>query len=75
MKELLLTIARALVEQPDEVSVTEQLEDDAIVLLLTVAPDDKGRIIGKQGKIASALRVVVKAAAGQNEKKVVVKIV
>lgn len=75
MKELLLTIARALVEQPDEVSVTEQMEDDAIVLLLTVAPDDKGRIIGKQGKIASALRVVVKAAAGQNEKKVVVKIV
>ncbi len=75
MKELLSMMARALVDNPDEVLVTEQEEDDAIVLLLSVAPDDKGRVIGKQGKIASALRAVMKAATAQNSKKVVVKIV
>lgn len=75
MKDLILTLAKALVDQPDAVTVTEREEEEAIVYMLDVALDDKGKIIGKQGKIASAIRTVVKAAANNGEKKVVVKIV
>lgn len=75
MEELLLTIAKALVDNPDKVSVSRIEEDDAIVLSLTVDPDDKGRIIGKQGKIASAIRSIIKSASAQSAKRVVVKIV
>jgi len=76
MEEILLTIVKALVDDPDAVSVTSHVEEDeTLVLTLNVADDDKGRVIGKQGKIASAVRSVMKAAASQSGKKVVVKIV
>ncbi|MGI6031058.1 MAG: KH domain-containing protein [Eubacteriales bacterium] len=75
MTDLILALARALVDNPDAVQVTEREEDDAVVYMLDVAQEDKGKIIGKQGKIASAIRTVVKAAANSDEKKVVVKIV
>jgi predicted RNA-binding protein YlqC (UPF0109 family) len=75
MKELIMTMAQALVDQPDAVTVTEKEEEDAIVYMLDVAQEDKGKIIGKQGKIASAIRSIVKAASANSEKKVVVKII
>ena len=74
MKELVEVIAKALVENPDEVAVTESVKDDEIVVELTVAPSDMGKVIGKQGRIAKAIRSVVKAAASKDDKKVVVEI-
>ena len=76
MKELLLTIARGLVEQPDAVTVMqdEPLEDGTIVFHLRVAEDDMGRVIGKQGRIAKAMRVVMRAAANRQDAKVSVEI-
>ncbi|MCI9105886.1 MAG: KH domain-containing protein, partial [Lachnospiraceae bacterium] len=67
-------IARALVENPDEVVVTETEKDGEIVIELKVAPSDMGKVIGKQGRIAKAIRSVVKAAASKEDKKVVVDI-
>ena len=75
MKELVETIAKALVDSPDEVVVTEKETDKTIVLELKVATDDVGKIIGKQGKIAKAIRSVVKAASSKCDKKVIVDIV
>lgn len=69
MKELVETIAKALVDSPDEVVVTEKETDKTIVLELKVATDDVGKIIGKQGKIAKAIRSVVKAASSKCDKK------
>ena len=74
MKELVEVIATALVDNPDEVAVTESVKDDEIVLELTVAPSDMGKVIGKQGRIAKAIRSVVKAAASKEDKKVIVEI-
>ena len=76
MKELLLTIAKGLVENPDAVAVEqdEPSEDGTIVFHLHVAPDDMGRVIGKQGRIAKAIRVVVRAAAVRQGEKVIVEI-
>ena len=73
MKELLLYIARSLVDHPDQVSVTE-LEGEETVLELRVAPEDMGKVIGKQGRIAKSIRTVVKAAASKGDKKVIVDI-
>lgn len=75
MEELLLTIAKALVEKPEAVTVDRREEEDAIILSLNVDPDDKGRVIGKQGKIATAIRAIMKSASFSGEKKVVVKII
>lgn len=75
MKELVETIAKALVDSPDEVVVTEKETDKTIVLELKVASDDVGKIIGKQGKIAKAIRSVVKAASSKSDKKVIVDII
>lgn len=75
MKELVETIAKALVDSPDEVVVTEKETDKTIVLELKVATDDAGKIIGKQGKIAKAIRSVVKAASSKCDKKVIVDII
>lgn len=75
MKELVETIAKALVDSPDEVIVTEKETDKTIVLELKVATDDVGKIIGKQGKIAKAIRSVVKAASSKCDKKVIVDII
>ena len=74
MKELVEVIAKALVDNPDEVAVTESVKDDEIVLELTVAPSDMGKVIGRQGRIAKAIRSVVKAAASKEDKKVIVEI-
>ncbi len=74
MKELVEVIAKALVDSPDEVVVTETENDRAIVLELRVAQSDMGKVIGKQGRIAKAIRSVVKAAASKEDKKVVVEI-
>ena len=70
MKELVEVIASALVDNPSEVVVTEE----GIVLSLTVAPDDMGKVIGKQGRIAKAIRTVVRAAGSKGDKKIMVDI-
>lgn len=74
MKELVEVIAKSLVDSPEEVVVTETGENDAILLELKVAPADMGKVIGRQGRIAKAIRTVVKAASSKGEKKVVVDI-
>lgn len=75
MKELVEVIAKALVEFPDQVAVTEKENERTIVVELHVAQSDMGKVIGKQGRIAKAIRSVVKAAAAKEEKKVIVEIV
>lgn len=74
MKELVEVMAKALVEHPEEVSVTETEKNGELVVELKVAPSDMGKVIGKQGRIAKAIRSVVKAAASKEEKKVTVEI-
>ncbi len=74
MKELVEVIAKALVEHPEEVVVTENQSEKAIVVELRVAQSDMGKVIGKQGRIAKAIRSVVKAAAAKEERKVIVEI-
>ena len=71
MKELLEVIAKRLVENPEQVSVTETENDRTLVLELKVAPEDMGKVIGKQGRIAKAIRTVVKAAGVHEDKKIV----
>ncbi len=75
MGELVEFIAKALVDNPDEVSVNEVEGSQSIIIELKVAPDDMGKIIGKQGRIAKAIRTVVKAAAIKDNKRVVVEII
>ncbi len=75
MKQLLEHIAKALVDEPDQVSVKEVESDRLIVLELRVAENDMGKVIGKQGRIAKAIRTVVNAAAVKENKRVVVEIV
>lgn len=75
MKELLEVIAKRLVENPEQVVVTETENDRTLVLELKVAPEDMGKVIGKQGRIAKAIRTVVKAAGVHEDKKIVVEIV
>ncbi|MCF0131420.1 MAG: KH domain-containing protein [Pseudobutyrivibrio sp.] len=75
MKELVEVIAKSLVDNPDEVYVSEKEDDKAVVVELKVAPSDMGKVIGKQGRIAKAIRAVVKAAASKVDKKVIVDIV
>ena len=76
MKELLMTIAKGLVDDPAAVTVTqdEPLEDGTIVFHLQVAADDMGRVIGKQGRIAKAMRTVMRAAATRQDAKISVEI-
>ncbi|MEI3199347.1 MAG: KH domain-containing protein [Lachnospiraceae bacterium] len=74
MKELVEVIAKSLVESPDEVVVTEKQSGKTTVIELKVAPSDMGKVIGKQGRIAKAIRAVVKAAASKEDKKIVVDI-
>ena len=63
MKELVEYIARSIASQPDEVNVTEETQDGHIILRLEVAPDDKGKIIGRQGRVAQAMRVLLRVRA------------
>ncbi len=75
VKELVEVIAKALVDNPDEVVVTEKSSEKALVIELHVAATDMGKVIGKQGRIAKAIRSVVKAAATKEDRKVIVDIV
>ena len=75
MKELVEVIAKALVENPDEVVVTEKKEGKNIIVELHVAASDMGKVIGKQGRIAKAIRSVVKAASSKDNKRVDVEII
>lgn len=74
MRELVEVIAKALVDHPDEVAVTERQEGRTTVVEVRVAESDMGKVIGKQGRIAKAIRSVVKAAAAKEDKKVIVDI-
>lgn len=74
MKDLVEVIARSLVEYPDEVVVTETEREDAVYVELQVGASDMGKVIGKQGRIAKAIRTVVKAASSKADKKVIVDI-
>ena len=76
MKQVMETIAKSLVDYPEQVSVTEiNNDDETITLELRVAESDMGKVIGKQGRIAKAIRSVVKAAANKENKKVAVEII
>ncbi|MFX0549093.1 KH domain-containing protein [Hathewaya histolytica] len=75
MKELLEVIAKSLVDNPELVQVNEVAGEQSIILELKVCPEDMGKVIGKQGRIAKAIRTVVKAAAIKENKRVVVEII
>ncbi|MEG0765535.1 MAG: KH domain-containing protein [Pseudoflavonifractor sp.] len=75
MKELLTYIARSLVDHPDDVKVTEHASEDETVLELRVAPDDMGKVIGRQGRIAKEIRILLRAVAQKNGTRVSVEIV
>ncbi|EFH14523.1 KH domain protein [Clostridioides difficile P32] len=75
MKELVVDIAKALVDNPDSVVVEEFEDNDGIVLKLTVAQEDMGKVIGKQGRIAKAIRTVVRSVANRENIKVSLEIV
>lgn len=75
MKELVEVIAKALVENPDEVVVTQKEDGKNITVELHVAPSDMGKVIGKQGRIAKAIRSVVKATSSKDNKRVDVEII
>ncbi len=74
MTHLVETIAKSLVDRPEEVCVTESEDRDGTVIKLSVARDDMGKVIGKQGRIAKAIRTVVKAKAAKENKNVTVEI-
>ncbi|MGB9803246.1 KH domain-containing protein [Desulfofundulus sp.] len=75
MKEVVEILAKALVDQPDKVSVNMVEKEKSCLIELKVAPEDMGKVIGKQGRIARAIRIVAKAAASRQRKKVTVEIV
>ncbi|GAA0078033.1 KH domain-containing protein [Clostridium weizhouense] len=75
MKELVEFIAKSLVDNPDEVTVNEIIGEQSIILELKVAPEDMGRVIGKQGRIAKAIRTVIKSVAIKQNKRVIVEII
>jgi predicted RNA-binding protein YlqC (UPF0109 family) len=75
MKELVEYIARSIASEPDEVKVTEEEDDGRIILRLEVAPDDKGKIIGRQGRVAQSIRVLLRVAAVKRGTRATLKIV
>ena len=75
MKELLLYMAKNLVDNPDAVSVSEVSNEDGVVLELRVAPEDMGKVIGRQGRIAKEIRTIIKTVAQRDGEKVTVEIV
>ena len=75
MKELLEFIAKSMVSEPDAVSIEENVQENSVVLTLHVAEGDMGKVIGKQGRIAKAIRTVVKAAASRENKRAIVEII
>jgi len=75
MGELVKVIAQSLVDHPEDVTVTEVEASQSLIIELRVSPDDMGKVIGKQGRIAKAIRTVVKAAAIKDNRRVVVEII
>ena len=75
MKQTLIDIVMPMVDSPDEVSVTERVSGDTCMLELKVAKDDLGKVIGRQGKVAKNIRVLMRAAAARQNKRVIVDIV
>ncbi len=75
MKALVETIAQALVDDPSQVKISEEIEDDTLVIKLSVAKEDMGRIIGKEGRTAKAIRTLLNAVSTRDHKKAVLKIV
>ena len=75
MKDLVEMMARNLVDSPEEVRVNETAGDSIIILEINVSQDDIGKVIGKEGRIANAIRTIVKASAAKQDKKVTVEIV
>jgi predicted RNA-binding protein YlqC (UPF0109 family) len=75
MKQLVETIAKALVDDPTKVVTAEEMEEDTIIIKLTVAKEDMGRIIGKEGRTAKAVRTILNAVSTKDNKKAVLKIV
>ena len=75
MKDLVETIAKALVDDPSQVKATEELEEETNVIKLTVAKEDMGRIIGKEGRTAKAIRTLLNAVSTKDNKKAILKIV
>jgi predicted RNA-binding protein YlqC (UPF0109 family) len=75
MKELLADLARRLVDEPDAVRVEEVEDDGVLVLRLHVAEDDRGKVIGRQGRIARALRTIVRAGSAREQRRVLLEIV
>lgn len=74
MKQLVELIVKALVDKQDEVQIKETVGDSVVILEITVSPEDVGKVIGKEGRIANAIRTVVKAAGAKQNKKVNVEI-
>ncbi len=74
MKEVVEILAKALVDNPDQVIVDQNATERTVHLQLTVAPEDMGKVIGKQGKIANAIRTIVKAAAVKDGRRIIVDI-
>ncbi|MDP3064556.1 MAG: KH domain-containing protein [Chloroflexota bacterium] len=75
MKELIEYIAKTLASKPEDVKVTQEEEDGRVVLKLEVAPEDKGKIIGRQGRVAQAMRVLLRVAAVKNGTRALLEIV
>jgi len=75
MKTLVESIAKALVDDPTQVNASEETEEDTLVISLTVAKDDMGRIIGKEGRTAKAIRTIINAVSTKDNKKAILKIV
>ena len=75
MKRLVEYIATSLVEHPDEVEIHQVIGEQSVILELRVAPEDRGKVIGKQGRIARATRILLKAAAAREGKRAVLEII
>ena len=75
MKDLVEYIAKSIATYPDEVKVTQEDEDGRIILMLEVAPDDKGKVIGRQGRVAQAIRALLRVAAVKEGTRVILEIV
>jgi uncharacterized protein len=67
MKELIEYIVKSIVAEPDKVNITEESTDEGVLIKLEVAPDDKGRVIGRQGRVAEAMRTLLRVKAAKNE--------
>lgn len=75
MKDLLEYIIKAIVAEPDAVNITEENNDEGLLIKLEVAPDDKGRVIGRQGRVAQALRTLLRVKAAKEETRIRLEIV